>query len=135
MKQKERPIGVTILGSLNRILFGFISLLMWSFGFLMSFNDQWLKKLPQFRSPIMLRIFLLYGIIISTGLMITGDGILKLKEKARINTIYVGIFMLIFNFLFNLNYIFLFNFWVGLIYPCLLIYFFTRPKVKKQFIN
>lgn len=133
--QKNRSIGITILGNLNRILFGFIGLLMWTFGFLMSFNGQWQKSLPQFRSPIMLRIFLLYGIITSTLLMITGDGILKLKEKARINTMYVGTFMLIFNFLFNLKYIFFFNFRVGLIYPCLLIYFFTRSKVKEQFIN
>lgn len=130
---KKRSVGITILGSLNRIFFGFIGLLMWLFGFFMSFNEEWAKALPGFRSIIMLRIYFIYVIIVSAALMITGHGILKLKEKARINTVYLGIFMLIGNVLFSINYINSFGFLMGLIYPCLLIYFFTRPKVKEQF--
>ncbi len=134
--RKKMSTGVMILGSLNRIFFGYLCLFGWSLIFAMSFSDKWMARLStelEIKSPIILRAFIIYGIVASAIAMITGSGVLKLRENARTNTLYLGFFTLIFNILFSLNRIFSFEFIGGLFYPCLLIFFFTRPKVKEQF--
>lgn len=133
---KKRSKGVTILGSLNKLLFGFFGLITWSLGLLLTFNQEAAKDLYTITgSMITARIFMVYMIAISAALMVTGNGVLKLKENARQNTLYIGMVMLIVNVLINLKHIFTTAFLGSLFYPVLLIYFFTRPEVKQQFME
>ncbi len=134
MEGRKRSIGVTILGSLNRILFGVISLVFAIIGLLMSFSEFGIKEAAKMgQTIVMFRLSMGYMILISAALMITGNGILKLQEKARTQTIYLAIIMLVLNMLFNLKNIAAPNFLMGLIYPAILVIFFTNSRVKEQF--
>ena len=133
--EKKRAIGVTILGSLNTMFFGFITFLASIFVLFMYSKGSDLGQLLEISSPLMIKLTFGYAAFMSLIFMITGNGVLKLKNWARIATIYFAVFLLIstvavnFKNIISLN----FNFLIGLIYPVILLYYFTRPKVKKQF--
>ena len=128
---KKRSKGITLIGSINRTLFGFVTFVASLFILVLSFGEFG-KKVASKYSPslIAFRFEFIYFLMLAIVFIITGDGILKLKEKSRVHTIYLAIFLIVIGLL----KIFFFSFsWSDFVYPLVLIVYFTRLKVKEQF--
>ena len=129
--ENKRSKGTTLIGSINRTLCGYLGSIAWPVLFLLSFREFG-RKLALKHSPSLtaFRFECIYSLVFAVVFIITGDGLLKLKEKSRVQTIYLTIFVMTIGLLkiffsdFSLSYF---------IYPIILIVYLTRPKVKEQF--
>ncbi|MDD4894012.1 MAG: hypothetical protein PHW54_01690 [Candidatus Omnitrophica bacterium] len=131
---KKRSIGVTIFGWLNVIFFGGISLILYILVFLLALGGSSAKiAAASGQSIMMFRVSMVYGILLSAALIVTGLGVLKLKERARTQTIYLAIVMLLADIFFSMQNFSTSGFLLSLIYPAIIIIFFSLPKTKEQF--
>lgn len=116
--EKQRSVGVTLFANLNLVV-GIIGLFLTLIG---------RGKFIMFGSPL---------------LIVTGIGLLNLKEWARkleiLITIlgyffrWIVVFVVSKNLLISFKYMFQFKQIISLLAVIVTIYFFTRPKVKEQF--
>ncbi len=132
--EKKRSIGVTIFAFLNIILFGGVLFALYLIAFLLSLVGYDTQIAIAFgQSVFMSRVAIVYGILVSAALIVTGLGVLKLKEKARVQTVYLAIVMLLADIFFSMQNFSNSGFLLSLVYPAILIIFFSLPKVKEQF--
>ncbi len=131
---KKRSVGVTIIGWLNIVFFGGIALVLYMFIFLLSLGGNSAKiASASGQSLMMFRVTIVYGILLSAAFIVTGLGVLKLKETARVQTVYLAIVMLLADIFFSMQNFSNSGFLLSLIYPAILIIFFSLPKTKEQF--
>lgn len=131
---EKRLIGVTIFGLFNLLFLGLLNLLYYGYSLLKSFSKiSEARILESGGSLAKFRLLMLYVVITSAVYAITGYGVLRSKEKARIALVLFSIIMLILSCFYALYHFEYHNFLLSLCYSALLIYYFTRPKVKEQF--
>lgn len=145
----KRSKGVMIIGSLNTMFFGAgLLLLSGIFGTAFKYIEFSNKGIPLGSYQIFLVV---QQIVFSICYIISGNGILHLKEWARSITLKISWCSLIMHIYFFINnfsvfidsfphvkpneviYISLNPLIGGIIYPGILLYFFTRQTVKEQF--
>jgi len=142
--EKKRSKGVTIFAWLHRI-FGILGLILIAIAVRMLFSFNTLRIIryrfenrfyPLFFKPWFFVLIAITGAFCILSLMI-GDGLLKLKGWARKWAIYLSVFGIFFNLIYSVR---CFSRglrpggWIGnFILAFIIIYFFTRPKVKEQF--
>jgi len=130
---RKRSIGVTIFGFL--IVIGGIIGFFWNFIFYL-----YLYRFGDIRI-VLLRTFVIFCNTMIILSIIYGIGILRLKEWARKMAIIVSAAILIIYplliFIFNVSFVRLniLAIVITLGFPLGIIYFFTRPNIKKQFLN
>ncbi len=133
----QRPLGVTLFGSLNRLFFGFLGVLMSIGGMVfLATREQEMLHSAGVQSPLMLRIVLGWMLLVSSLLMTSGHWVLKLEERGRSTTVAVAVLMLFGQVLQNLTHpsrlLSLSAIGVAA-YPVILIWYFTQPHIKEQF--
>jgi hypothetical protein len=142
MKDKI-PLGLLVLGAVNAFFFGllaFVFSLIAYFGSTFEFIQKTLElikeKNPAFDSvtPEMLKLVFLGQALIALIFLISGAGIVLRKEWARKLTIYFAFFLLLLVFLSALaNPSLLTQMLLNVIYPAILIFYFTNRKLDKYF--
>jgi len=142
--EKKRSKGVTVLGWLH-IVWGFLSLILITITIRMLFSPNTLRVIrsrfenrfpPLSFNPWFFILITIIGVF-STLSLIIGRGLLDLKEWSRKSAIYLSTFGIIYNLIYlarcfsrDLRA----SSWIGnSIISIIIIYFFTRQKVKEQF--
>ncbi|MGD9015061.1 MAG: hypothetical protein PVI33_03450 [Candidatus Omnitrophota bacterium] len=142
--KKKRSKGVAIFAWLHRIL-GILGLILIAATIRMLLSPNTLRVIryrfenrfyPLSFSPWFFVLIAVIGVFSVLYLMI-GSGLLKLKEWSRKWAIYLSVFGIFFNLIYSVK---CFSRdlrptgWIGnFILAFIIIYFFTRPKVKEQF--
>ena len=137
-----RLIGASILGWLNLIFFGVISFFIFfsvlsrpSSGIAETLSMVFQEKgiAIDFKTPIF-KIAILFQILLSIVFIISGIGILQKKEWGRKLTIYFS-FLLLFIIAVGvfLNFALIAQAILQIIYPGILIFYFTNKQVEKAF--
>ena len=135
--EKKRSVGVTLFGNLY-IISGIIVLILSVINISLLFSPDKLEVMKsQFEakfSPLSFNPWFFVVSIIMVAVSIfclaIGNGLLKLKETARKWVIYLSTFGIIYGLIEC--FIKGFRAW-NFIIPAIIIYFFTRPKVREQF--
>ena len=126
---------MTVFGYLY-IIAGIIGLILSAINISMLFSSeevmksQFETKFPLFSFNPWFFVVIAIMIAVSIFCLAIGNGLLKLKERARKWVIYLSIFGIICGLIkcFAKG----FEVW-NFVVPAITIYFFTRPKVKEQF--
>ena len=141
-QEGKRPLGVSIIGGANFIFFGLIVFFLSVFSYLSlsSGSGQAIIETLQEQFPdneitiAHIKTALVLQALISVFFCVSGFGLLKLKEWARKATLYFA-FLLVLLALVTV----LFNFRaisriiIQIIYPGILILYFTNKEVEKHF--
>ncbi len=131
-----RPLGVTIFGSLNRLFFGALGLLMWLFGFFQTMSPEGrqeiLAKTPGL-SGSLLDLFLVYAIVQSALTMVAGHWVLKGQERGRLGTLVLAVCTIVGLLAWNLSQLTSSQTLGSLLYHVAVLWYFTQPHVKAWF--
>lgn len=139
---QRKPKGILILAGLNAVLFGLFSLLLILsilFIFPSSFRENISKILEkelaaESISQKQLKAFLGTQVLVSVIFLISGIGLFLRKEWARKFTVYFSFMFILLAFLSTLGQPGLIkNTFLNLIYPAILIFYFTNKKVQVYF--
>ncbi len=142
MDKKEKPRGLVILSNVNFFVFGLLSLVVFGYLYLNTSTeagDTFLKELSKNLSQEQVnqekfKVILRAQMAISATFLISGVGLISGKEWARKLTIYFCLFMVILVFvsvIFNPQVIS--QAILQIIYPGVLIFYFTNKKVENFF--
>ncbi|MDP8289682.1 MAG: hypothetical protein P9M02_01775 [Candidatus Susulua stagnicola] len=141
--KKKKPLGLLILGGLNFIILGVFSLGFFSIVYMNPSSEisktlltEFSKHVPdQTLSIEQFKTIILSQIILAIVFLISGRGVLSQKEWGRRLTLYFSFFMVILaavSVIFqpaSINSAFL-----HIVYPGILIIYFTNKKIEKIFV-
>lgn len=142
MNKKEKPRGLVIFGNVNFFIFGVLSLIVFGFLYLNisteaggTFLNELSKNFSQEQlNQEHLKVILRVQLLIAATFLTSGAGLILGKEWARKLTIYFCFFMVVLVFvsvIFNPQVISQAIFQI--IYPGVLIFYFTNKKVENFF--
>jgi len=143
MKIKKIPRGVLVLGGINLFVFGLLFLLASFFTYqeLSVGGDSLLSEVEKYIpnteiQPQQLKIVILAQMFIAVIFCVSGGGTLYRKEWARRLTIYFSFFLVVMAFFSVLTAPSLIRQAIfQVIYPGILIFYFTNKEVEKYFIG
>ena len=143
MEIKKIPRGVLVLGGINLFVLGFLFLLASFFTYQeLSVGGEALlseieKYIPDTEiQPQQLKVVILAQMVMAVIFCVSGGGIFYRKEWARRLTVYFSFFLVVMAFFSVLTVPGLVRQAIlQVIYPGILIFYFTNKKVEKYFIE
>ena len=137
-----RPLGLTILGAINLGLRGVLALATFLYAYFTFTPQRWQELLsgfvPQSASTALnlahIKLALTLQIIMSLAFVISGVGLLKQKEWARVGTLYFSFalaLLILLSVVFNPAFVA--QAFIEIIYPGITIVYLTNRKVKEYF--
>jgi len=140
----DLPLGVILLGKINFFLFGWAVFIL-SCYVLINLNQDVLKQandlllqegisfeltMAQVKAALMIQVFLSFLFIVS------GFGLVKVKEWGRKYTVYYAFSLVVFTFLTAvIQRTFVAQAVLQIVYPGILIYYFTNKKIEAYFLK
>ena len=143
MEIKKIPKGVLVLGGINFFVLGFLFLLASFFTYqeLSVGGESLLSEIEKYIpdaeiQPQQLKIVILAQMFVAVIFCVSGGGIFYRKEWARRLTVYFSFFLVVMAFFSVLTAPGLVRQAIlQVIYPGILIFYFTNKKVEKYFID
>ncbi len=142
--ETKQPLGVTVLGRINLFVFGAGSFLL-SLLFYVSNNsastESLLEELSKYFpegsvNAAQLKSIFVIHMVIAAFFAVTGFGLIRKKGWARKATLYFSFFAVVMIFMAAaMNTAFISQAMVQIIYPAILIIYFTNKNVEHYFVS